>query len=424
MAKRKKKKPDLKQQQAQLRKAYVRKMIALAERVGAEDFRVLMTPDMMDCLVALRIRMDTVAADDIPVTVLQAVGARQDELFCAYEVALGESGPSVPLRDFLTLGQALYFFVTSESNLNVKTGRPLGEERRREVLRERLADFLDWTEERAEPYQRLNEILWYITLPFSELGSHLYWMTHQFTVEGVRLNNRFELHAERPERRRVRLDGIARSVFRVGWALPGAGPVWVAIDRFLFDDTREPGQEMLPVFVQSHALHRMTERLDGTDRNTQQFYLYISLQNAEVVKNQRGQWLIAYYFQQCKLGYLLVEPVENMLVIRTFLFVTMDSTPEGQALQEAVGLEAVDKKYLAIDRFRTFLLSDIGHHPDIKELFVQAGCQDLFNVEVDVPEPEGQWEMAELIRSYLDTPRATETSQVAQTVNQSTEVVA
>ena len=406
MPKRKKKKTNnasLKQQQAQQRKAYIRKMIALAERAGAEDFRLLMTPEMMESLIALRIRTDVVACDTIPTSVRKAMGAHQAESFRALEVMLYDQGPSVSIQDYLTAGQALYFFVTSDKNLNMQTGLPLGEEARLKLLRERLANFIDWVAEQDEPYQRLNSILWYVTLPFSQLGSHLYWMSHRFTVEGERLNNRFELQAVQPERRRVRMNGIARSVFRVGWALPQVGPTWVEVDRALLDDTQTPGQEMLPVFIQSHALHRMRERLDGTDYNTQQFYLFISLQNATVVKNQHGQWLIPYHFQQCKLGYLLVEPVAGILVIRTFLFLTMDSTPEGQALQEAVGLEAVDKKYLAIDRFRTFLLSDIGQHPDIKELFVQAGCQDLFGIEADLAESEDHWQIAEFIRSYLDT---------------------
>ena len=395
MAKRKKTKPNVKQQQAQHRKAYLRKLIATAELIGVEDFRLLVTPEMLDSLYNMRIRVTMTASDTIPASVRKAARARQDESFGAYTVALNEEGAEVSIRDYLTIGQSLYFFVNSEHDAHSK-----------QLLKEKFARYINYASEEGSPYLRLNEILWFVTVPFCDLSSHLYWMTHTFKLEGVRLTDEFELHTVRPERKRVCLDGVVRTVFRMGWAMPEAGPQWVDIDRGLFDDTVEHGQATVPVFVQSHALHRMSERLDCTDSYLQQFYMFVSLREPKVVPAPNGGWLIEYGFKGYKLGYLLADMIDEVLVIRTFLFITMDSTPEGKALQEAIGLEAVDKKYLAIDRLSTFLVSDIINHPDIKAHFIQAGCEDLFGFDTSSMDDDSRLEVAEFIRSYLDTSRS------------------
>lgn len=404
MPKKKKAKPNVKEQQAHYRKAFLRKTIAMAEQIGVEDFRVLMSAEMLESLYAMRIRINMADLDHVPASIRKELRQRHDELLSTYEVTLCENGPSASLRDFLTYGQTLYFFITSDYSINLKKGK-VAEGCRPEVLRERLAHFVEWLEERVEPYQRLVLSLWHATLPYNDLTRQLYWIDYRFTVENVRINHTFEVRTMRPERRVVCLDGKNRSVFRVGWVMPKNEPEWISLDRRLFGDT-VPGEGELPVFVQAHALHRMTERLQGTDNPTRQFYLFLSLSKPEVVQNQQGQWLIAYYYQGYKLGYFVADFVDNILVIRTFLFVTMDRTPEGNALQESIGLEAVDKKYLAIDRFSTFLISDIAEHPDIKAHFINAGCEDLFQFEAQNLDPADRTEVADFMRTYLDVPKA------------------
>ena len=413
MAKRKKNKLTPQQQQAQFRKSYIRKTITLAEQLGAEDFRLLMTPEMMDSLIGLRNRISLDLSPSVPPELHKAAQALLDDMLKSSEVEFAASDTALSLWDFLSVGQAIYFFVTNEKNRNVKTGRPLGYEERQRILRDRLAEFIHWADEEGEPYQRLNLVLWCVSLTFTELSQQLYWMEQHFEFDGRLLHNRFELHRVRPERRKINLDGGVRPVTRVGWAFTGTGPLWSEVDRARFDNSYQPGEQLLPVFIQSHALRRMEERLDSTDKKFNHVYLFNSLSNAEVVKNQHGQWLIAYRYQGFKLGYLVVEVVEDILVIRTFLFMTMDSTPEGQALRETIGLEAEDKKYLAIDRLSTFLHSDLGNYPDIKAYFLAAGCDDLFNFDGELVDSQDRWEVANFFRRYLNN-RPAEASATAE----------
>lgn len=61
------------------------------------------------------------------------------------------------------------------------------------------------------------------------------------------------------------------------------------------------------------------------------------------------------------------------MVIRTFLFLTADDTPEGQILRELADFKKLDKKYRAIDKLSTFFSKDLRSNKLAKELFIEAG---------------------------------------------------
>ena len=394
MAKKKKKKANPRQQQAEHRKAYLRKTNELAARLGVDNFIASLSSDQLYHLYELRIRGITLRSESPAITpkVMSEIKRLQAEMFREYHVTLTEDGPKVLTYEFLTSVITLYYFLDMEGGLKTD-----------EALRSQFAAFADWVANEDGPFQRLHDLLWYLTLDWCELTHRLYWLSHNFEMSGCHVSNNLRLDTVQPEQRRVRLDGRTRTVYRVGWALPSAGPQWVSVSASLFDDPAAQGLDELPVFVQSHALHRLEERLDCTPRNQQQLHLYVSLQEPEVVKGPTGKWLIRFYFNSFHLGYFLADIVDGILLLRTFLFITMDSTPEGYALQQVLGLAAVDKKYLSIDRLSTFFISDIREHPDLKEHFVQAGCNDLFRFNIEQVLPEHRIELGDRLRNYLDT---------------------
>ncbi len=394
MAKKKKKQVNFKQQQAEHRKAYLRKTNALAAQLGVENFIAALSAEQVRQLYDLRIRGITVHSESPAISpkVMTEIKRYQAQRFREYEVQLTEDGPTVPMHEMLTGVITLYYFLGMEGGLKED-----------EALRNQFADFADWVGEQQEPFHRLDDLLWFVTTDWCELTHRLYWLSHKFEINGQHVANDLRLDTVQAEQRRVRLDERTRTVYRVGWALPSYGPHWISVKADLFDDPAAQGLDELPVFVQSHALHRLEERLDCTDRSWQQYNLYLSLDEPEVVRGPTGKWLIKYQLKDFHLGYLVVDIVDGMLVVRTFLFVTMDSTPEGHALQKALGLAAVDKKYLIVDRLSTFLISDIADHPDIKEHFVRAGCSDLFGFDTTSLIPEHRLQLGDRIRDYLDT---------------------
>ena len=48
-----------------------------------------------------------------------------------------------------------------------------------------------------------------------------------------------------------------------------------------------------------------------------------------------GKYLVEYYLYDVhKLGYLVVSPIEGFVLVRSFLFLTMDGTPEGRRVRK------------------------------------------------------------------------------------------
>lgn len=145
----------------------------------------------------------------------------------------------------------------------------------------------------------------------------------------------------------------------------------------------------LQVFIQQHAITRMEERL------SKQFVLmcYLNVVHAMASEgiplNGNRSFLFPLTYNKAKLGYLKGDILGDKLVIRTFLFISNNGTPEGNKLHDMLGVDKTDKKYLNIDKLSTFINSDIKKDERLKELFCNAGCGDLFRLDkhlLDNPE--------------------------------------
>lgn len=80
-----------------------------------------------------------------------------------------------------------------------------------------------------------------------------------------------------------------------------------------------------------------------------------------------------------KVGYLVCSYAEGKVVIRSFLFLTNDGTPEGKRLSKLTQLQKLDKRYLEIDTLGGFMGFNIAYDVQLSSLFIEAGCGDLLN---------------------------------------------
>jgi hypothetical protein len=74
-------------------------------------------------------------------------------------------------------------------------------------------------------------------------------------------------------------------------------------------------------------------------------------------------------------------------------------------------LNKLDKEYLAIAKLSTFYASDITDNPEVKKLFMDAGCTDLFNLNPKLllkGTIEQKKPLAEKILAYLNLTTANE----------------
>ncbi|MEH6309104.1 hypothetical protein RYH73_25865 [Olivibacter sp. CPCC 100613] len=90
-----------------------------------------------------------------------------------------------------------------------------------------------------------------------------------------------------------------------------------------------------------------------------------------------GRSLLECYIGKHKVGYFVITPHDGKWVVRTFLFLTNDGTPEGRKLADLTDWQRMDRKYLMVDRMDAFLAYNISGDAGLRKLFVKAGCGSL-----------------------------------------------
>lgn len=180
----------------------------------------------------------------------------------------------------------------------------------------------------------------------------------------------------------IEIDGFKRTAYRVGWAYSVTGMEWVSIlPTDIGIDTSFTDME-LPVYIQSHALQRMIERMDCfNSASFIHFLLFKSLEEVKIHQVDKSKFMIEFKYFKKKLGYLVCESRDGVILIRTFLFITNDGTPEGEKLKELMGLQKIDKKYWAIDKLSTFLNEDFKNNKKLRSIFEEVGCGGIFDID-------------------------------------------
>ncbi|MFV0378685.1 MAG: hypothetical protein ACK5JD_15440 [Mangrovibacterium sp.] len=198
-----------------------------------------------------------------------------------------------------------------------------------------------------------------------------------------------------------KIEGHSRPGFRLACSGYDRGSEWRSVNRALFDNVPYTDNLELPVYIQSHVLQRMAERLDLVKQRHYHLLLSLALRKPNVIR-YRHHYLIQFDIWFVKAGYLVAELINDMLLIKTFLFLTAEGTPEGEKLRKLSGLSKVDMQYWNIDRLSTFLGSDLSENPTLKQLFTDAGCGSLFNIDLNYElQGHNQLHLAEQLIRYM-----------------------
>ena len=215
------------------------------------------------------------------------------------------------------------------------------------------------------------------------------------------------LRTHAPEVRRVTLDGAERRIYRITRSLAGDGPEWLSAPAYALPRKGEPrpprSAPPLPVYVQSHALHQLRRRLNYAPAAPYlEAWLADSFDEPVGVKRQAGgDWLVPYSLKERRLGYLIVTPLPEMLVVRTFLFLTMEATPEADALRRELKLSRRDVEWLGLADLAAFTQTDLRDDPELHKLFRRCGCGHLFKLDEIDCAPAASHPLAAEVRRYL-----------------------
>jgi hypothetical protein len=78
-----------------------------------------------------------------------------------------------------------------------------------------------------------------------------------------------------------------------------------------------------------------------------------------------------------RVGYLVGSRLADRVLIKTFLLLTMQGTPESQELYRRLRLRRPDIEYLGPDDIQTLATTDLVRDPEIARIFEECGCRDL-----------------------------------------------
>lgn len=386
---------------AQYKKEFFRKLKLIINTYCGEDIYSLIPQNVLEMIYMSRshsFKYVVAEGHEITSKALDNIKRFLPLLFKAEKIALTSQGHEISIHDFYTI---VYTIITHSTII---------EKEKYAVAEKVIAAFKRFAADELF-YKNAHEKLWAILhtygMAFNTIDVCLYWLDHK-TVTTTKfedgIQNIIEVRSVVPETRSVKIDGINRPVVRVGWAFAHAGPEWASIKPSLFNINSPFADIPLDVYIQSHALERLSERMDCFWTGYAHANMHISIRDTKVFYDNNNKILIEYRLDDVKAGYFRADIIDGIILIRTFLFITHNGTPEGEKLIKNTGLQKLDIKYLAIDKLSTFMSYDIGDNEEIKKIFREAGCQcliDLYGKAKTLDTIHGKQAKSSIIIDYI-----------------------
>jgi len=234
---------------------------------------------------------------------------------------------------------------------------------------------------------------------FTRIDTAIYWYESKYERVGPGKGLfRIILHKSPPDRIEILHNGARRRAFRSGASFGPAGVKWVDVPASLFGII-ETGN--YPLYVQSHAIRNLHERVPIGDDGLVHDAMWQSFSSPKVTQNRKGEYLIEYRFFDYKLGYFVAEVVEHSILVTTFLFLTMQGTPEAISLFDRLRLRRPDIEQLGLDSLRNYLFTDLQKDSELVGMLEACGCGHLLKLARPETQPDWKSGYARDVRKYL-----------------------
>lgn len=213
--------------------------------------------------------------------------------------------------------------------------------------------------------------------------------------DGQLMRQRMFIGLHRYPSRQCIIDGKPRSVFKAQYIIKRCE----IIDEVLIVHHGKT----VPLYIQSHAIRRIEERFDICNSTLACEVIYQAVENKETIQ-YKGKILLPVNHNECRIGYLLCTPVEEIMVISTFLLVTHCGTPEGDCFMTENNLVRDNIKYLQIERLSQFFEKNIQGNAIVKDLFQTCGLSYMLNLSLKkilLPETDADDFMSQILVKLL-----------------------
>lgn len=184
----------------------------------------------------------------------------------------------------------------------------------------------------------------------------------------------------RPIKRNIVIDGKRRPIVKFGWPIADGNIWYLKIASEKIKEIYKGDKEELDVYIQSHAIRRFEERTKPLTLMFCRLYMTLVFRNILPGKVYRNKLYLSVYYQYVKIGYFVADIIDEKVIIRTFLFLTHNSTPEGKALKEFSGLQREDINYWHFDSLESFMANPPEEGSLLKDIMNKAGIEPLFEL--------------------------------------------
>lgn len=187
----------------------------------------------------------------------------------------------------------------------------------------------------TKPIMDLLELMYRMSTLLSDLSASVfeYDINSIFAFSGDSENNHVTVRLVKFRASSIKLDGTKREIIPLQWPnyQGKVTPTCINPVSLGLSHTKAP----LPVYIQRHALRRLSERIGIVSGLLHQALTDCFKKDEQIRFLHKGNTsLVEFTIYNQKLGYLVCMVHEEMVVIRTFLFITNDGTPEGKKLSE------------------------------------------------------------------------------------------
>ena len=289
-------------------------------------------------------------------------------------IVLPQSNLKISLDDYFTVGQTIMSFFRRVKKDDFSNA---------EKVKSALQYFGEDNDTYKLVYQKFNGILQSLGSWYSKIGESMYWLKYELkvnTIGRLSLHNLIHVFTHEPESIRIKINGSLRPAVRLTWAFADIGVEYATLNPSLLNIKGSFTDKLMKVYVQSHALLRLSERIDCVVTCILHLNMFESFRNPKVSYDNNNNLLIEYRVFGAKAGYFRIDIIDDIVTVRTFLFLTTSGTHESHLLWKNIGLQKLDTKYLALDKLSNFMSSDIGDNDHLRKIFQDADCQSLLEL--------------------------------------------
>ena len=219
----------------------------------------------------------------------------------------------------------------------------------------------------------------YSQVNFRLYGYHYTWEDSDLVVQGIsRMKLKIYVTAQNCESKMFSHNNIERKAFRMivttyGMTNPSSEKLsWAVVEKNkIFPNARK--DEVLNIYIQSHALHRFKERMDMLTPPSRNFFMQYALTNGQhVVKTEKHTFLSLTLKDNASIGYFTFFVQGEDIVINTFIPLESANTPEGKKLYEMLHLSKEEIVYLGMDKLSFLYSIDFEQIPVLKQALIDS----------------------------------------------------